>query len=304
MDMRLVKIVLEATRSRTLVAAARRLNMTQSALTKRIQNLEATIGAKVFYRSKDGLTLTPTGEVIARNFRAIQSAYANLERDLDEIEGGVSGEIRIGIARIWESTRLHMAIIEIQEKYSNIKFIVKTGSRPELLEMLRFGEIDMFFGTYRDEKIENMVLETVYETEYCIISSKNHPISKISKPSISDLANFPWIVPDDKYPTKSYIRFLFNQNNMMEPVYAIETDDLIFTINIVIESSMLACLAKSRIHQSYLDSMNILDLGINMPRPKMAIYRRVGVSKNVMRDNVLEALMHSVKKHLNSPNDY
>ncbi|MCX6124526.1 MAG: LysR family transcriptional regulator, partial [Proteobacteria bacterium] len=50
----------------TVASAARQLKLTQAAVTIRIQNLERDLSTQLFIRSRRGMKVTPSGEVLAR----------------------------------------------------------------------------------------------------------------------------------------------------------------------------------------------------------------------------------------------
>jgi DNA-binding transcriptional LysR family regulator len=66
MDIQLAKTFLEVVASGSFVAAAKRLYVTQSAVSMRVKTLEDQIGRTLFERSKHGAELTHAGEQFHR----------------------------------------------------------------------------------------------------------------------------------------------------------------------------------------------------------------------------------------------
>src|SRR6478752_7513263 len=79
--------------------AAELLHITQPALTKRIQNLEETLGQALFLRLRGGLELTETGRILQRYGASIehqeQEVLDSLVGDKHAPEGGIAGFFRI-----------------------------------------------------------------------------------------------------------------------------------------------------------------------------------------------------------------
>ena len=65
MDIQLAKTFLEIMSSGTFIEAARRLNITQTAVTTRVKNLESQLHCKLFIRNRSGAQLTREGEVFS-----------------------------------------------------------------------------------------------------------------------------------------------------------------------------------------------------------------------------------------------
>ena len=110
MDITLIKTFLEVAASGSFVAASERLFVTQSAVSLRVQRLEAELGRPVFIRSKAGAELTAAGREFER--------YA------------------LGIIKIWEEARQQVAIPEGFTKSLTI------GAQYSLWPRLGFRMID------------------------------------------------------------------------------------------------------------------------------------------------------------------
>jgi len=71
----------------TVRAAARELNISQPPLTAAIRQLEARLGVALFERSVKGMTLTPAGETLASEARAILARLTRAEADVRTVAG-------------------------------------------------------------------------------------------------------------------------------------------------------------------------------------------------------------------------
>jgi DNA-binding transcriptional LysR family regulator len=75
--------------------AAERLNVSQPALTKRIQNLEETLGQALFMRLRGGLQLTESGRILQRHAASIERQEEELLDSLVSDADGISGFFRL-----------------------------------------------------------------------------------------------------------------------------------------------------------------------------------------------------------------
>ena len=76
-------------------AAAERLLMTQPAVSQHIQDLEASLGAKLFARGRRGVTLTPAGETLHRYTQEILRLLAEAENAVTDVQNLASGQVRV-----------------------------------------------------------------------------------------------------------------------------------------------------------------------------------------------------------------
>jgi DNA-binding transcriptional LysR family regulator len=65
MELRQVRLFLAAAEEGSITAAARRMNLTQPALSRQIKALEEELGVELFTRGAHSVTLTPAGRVLA-----------------------------------------------------------------------------------------------------------------------------------------------------------------------------------------------------------------------------------------------
>ncbi len=75
--------------------AAARLYVTQSALSQRLQAIEASWNAKIFIRSPRGLLLTPEGEKIVQLAKEIVQKTNRVKEEIKQRVGQISGTLTI-----------------------------------------------------------------------------------------------------------------------------------------------------------------------------------------------------------------
>jgi DNA-binding transcriptional LysR family regulator len=94
----------------SLSAAARKLKVSQPTLSRRIADLEATLGATLFLRTPKGLLLTETGEGILSDAKAMESTALAIERRADAGREALDGVVRVscteGLGTSWLPKRL------------------------------------------------------------------------------------------------------------------------------------------------------------------------------------------------------
>ncbi|MEG0969159.1 MAG: LysR family transcriptional regulator, partial [Pseudomonas sp.] len=82
MDIDLARTFLEIHRSGSLVAAAQRLHVTQTAISARVQKLEQHLGCQLFVRSRNGASLTADGEAFVVYANQLVQTWEAARRDL------------------------------------------------------------------------------------------------------------------------------------------------------------------------------------------------------------------------------
>lgn len=144
MNIRHLETMLWVIRLGGVGAAARHLNLTQPAVTRRIQELEENLGAPLFER--EGRTIIPTA--------LAKVCAANAERVLAEVSlmritatGGaaVAGKIRAGVTELIALTWFDRLITRIQEAYPNLIVEIDVDLSSRLLTKLGRRQLDIVF---------------------------------------------------------------------------------------------------------------------------------------------------------------
>ena len=91
-DLRLMVKVAEAN---SVTGGAQALFLSVPAASTRIKNLEESIGAKLLFRTPQGVTLTPPGQTFVQHARLVLGQLERLRGDLQEYASGIKGHLRV-----------------------------------------------------------------------------------------------------------------------------------------------------------------------------------------------------------------
>ena len=112
----------------TLSKAAEELGYTQSGLSRMINSLEEEMGIKVIERDRNGVRLTPEGEILVPYIRGVISAQSSLEQAAGKIKGMHLGLIRVGTFNSASAQWLPKIIKEFTDMYPDVKFELIHGT--------------------------------------------------------------------------------------------------------------------------------------------------------------------------------
>lgn len=94
-DLTTLRLFLAVFEEHSIAKAAEREHITPPAISKRISELEATLGVQLFDRHPKGIRPTPAGEALAADIRSIFAILDRAESKLGEYASGSRGRIRI-----------------------------------------------------------------------------------------------------------------------------------------------------------------------------------------------------------------
>lgn len=127
----------------TFTAAARRIHLSQPALTAAIQRLEHEVGAPLFDRGRHGAALTAAGRELLPRAQAALAAFADGKRAVAEITGLAAGEVRIGGGATAVTYLLPPILARFRRARPGIRLSVREGNTDELEQAVDDGSLDL-----------------------------------------------------------------------------------------------------------------------------------------------------------------
>lgn len=132
----------------SFTAAAERLNATQSTISMRIQELELSLGVKLFDRSHRTARLTPKGKELVFYAKQFVELTTEMQQRITP-PTSLSGLIRVGVVEVIASTWLPRFIHVLQEEHPGVQLELEVALTFELSEKLRTGALDVVFALGR-----------------------------------------------------------------------------------------------------------------------------------------------------------
>jgi DNA-binding transcriptional LysR family regulator len=195
-ELRNIEYFLAVAAEGSLRAAAKRLGLTQPALTKAMRRLEDEAGVSLFDRRSRGVSLTVYGQCFLRHARTIRAGMAEAESEIQALRNGTSGLVRVGAGPSWQSRVIPEAIRRFRSDRPGVKLRVIGGTDDVLKAELSIGALDMVVAAM-PEGTEAPDLEgrALLVDEYRVIADRNHPLQTAAHCTVADLLDFPWICP-------------------------------------------------------------------------------------------------------------
>ncbi|MDB5730907.1 MAG: Chromosome initiation inhibitor [Variovorax sp.] len=126
----------------SLAAAARRLHLTQPALTRSIQALEAETELPVFDRGPRGVTLTAAGHMMVERARRILFEARCLERDIELMRKNEMGSVRLGMGPLPAAILLSGALATMNREWPGLNVVADVSGGAALLTALHNESLD------------------------------------------------------------------------------------------------------------------------------------------------------------------
>ena len=125
--------------------AAKRLHISEQALSRQIGKLERELETKLFERNPR-FTLSVAGKRLKAAAEQIGNIERQLHLELDDLSHNNSGELRIGVSYTRGQALLPRLLPPFHKKHPGITVNILEGSTAELQDNLSKGRIDLFIG--------------------------------------------------------------------------------------------------------------------------------------------------------------
>lgn len=158
-------------------AAAKRVHITQSALSQRIQSLERNLGLTLFVRDRKAIRLTEAGVRLLRFCQAKDHLESELLNELIAAPGGkLGGHLRVaGYSSIMHSV-IMPSLAPLLRENPAIQFEFSMHEIDELPGVLMRGEADFVLMDHKHHK-NNLITEILGKERYVLIQSSHYPVT-------------------------------------------------------------------------------------------------------------------------------
>jgi DNA-binding transcriptional LysR family regulator len=169
MDIELARTFLAIVETGSFVAAAGRLNLTQTAVSARIRSLEDQLRRPVFVRNKSGATLTPAGEQFLRYAPKLVQVWERARQQVSVPVGrravlAVGGELSL-----WSPLLLNW-MVWVRQHASDIALQTRVGLSDSLVQQVADGVLDLAV-VYSPQHKLGLKVERIFEERLVLVTT-------------------------------------------------------------------------------------------------------------------------------------
>jgi DNA-binding transcriptional LysR family regulator len=193
--LRLLAHVVEVARMGSIRKAAEHLNLTPSAMNRRIQDLEAEVGTPLFERRPRGVKLTTAGEMFVRYARSQIADAERMRSHVEDLRGLRRGPILIACSQALAFDFLASQIAGFQKLHPKVMFDLKVMDHDRALAALAAYEVDLAL-IFRPEMGPTLRVIARVPQRLVAIVRADHPLARKKTLRLSECAPYPAALPD------------------------------------------------------------------------------------------------------------
>ncbi|MCM5704675.1 LysR family transcriptional regulator [Larsenimonas salina] len=256
--------------------AARALGLTQPAISASLRQLESHVGMELFMRTRRGMLLTDSGEILARHARLALRELTMACQDLIALQGRIKGHVVIGCLPLAATQLVPMAIDALRKSLPEVSVSVIDGTYDGLVEALRCGEIDLLIGALRPEAPgKELEQEALFDDCLSIVTHRTHPLARRLRVSLKELETAEWITPRAGTPSREAFERVFDHAGLASPKVEIETGNLGMLRSLLQYSQRVAVASLHQLHYEIESGeLCVLPIALEGTRRSIGITRR------------------------------
>jgi DNA-binding transcriptional LysR family regulator len=228
-------------------AAAEELFLSQPAVTMQIRALESYFNMKLFHRHGRRMELTEAGRVLFGYAQKIFDLAAKAERTIWELKDLETGTLKIGTTKTYAKHFMPFLISTFQESHPGVHVILSEGSSAEIANSLIVHKNELGL-IARSKYPPQLKVCSLRREELVLVFGRHHPLSRLRKISISDLAREPLILREKGSGTRDMIVELYREARL-KPIILTEASNVDFIKELVETGNGISFVVKSAVQE-------------------------------------------------------
>ena len=297
MDLNKLNYIIVIAEEKSFSKAAKKLFISQPALSQYVSTIEAELGIKIFDRNKYPITLTSSGKIFIKNAKELLNLKAKMIRDINSSTKVFSGTLKIGISPFRSPYILPNILSQMKKLYPNLKLFIVEKYAKELEKLLEKGDIDIAIMSLPFTS-KNLSFKEFYDEETYIITPKTEYYSNLSENgeiSLEKLKNEQFILPSKKIKAREKIDLLFYNNHLFPQIFLeAETQESILSfVNVGLGIGFASKMSLN--HRDWKKDLNVFSIKEEKIFRKFAVVYRQDKILNEMELHLIDFIHKNIK---------
>lgn len=228
----------EVARTGSIRKAAAQLNVTASAVNRRIMDLEEELGTPLFERKPRGVRLTAAGELFARYIREQNSDVERLKSQIEDLRGLRRGTVSIACSQALALDFLPRQIAAFRRRFPLVHFDVRVADHDHAMAALAAYEVDLVL-VFRPSFMANFQPLMALEQSLVALMAPDHPLAAQPSVRLRDCARFPVALPDRSIGGRQLLENVMARGNLRFDIVA-ESNSFEFLRNLVLHDQVIS----------------------------------------------------------------
>jgi DNA-binding transcriptional LysR family regulator len=237
LDFRQLRYALAVSKERSFTQAAKRLNISQSAVSEQVRLLEEEIGFELFTRTPRGIESTDRGRTFLYESERVMGDLLSLTDTARRLRGALADTLTIAMGSGMAQLFIPRIFDDLKTNLPGIRLEILTAPTRNIFTELHEERIDAGLAIESDpERLPaGLVIDRLVDAEMALILPQKHPLARAKQPvDIGRLLAEPFIMSELTVGYGLVVMSLFTDLGMRPNVQAVV--DNIETIKIIVQA--------------------------------------------------------------------
>jgi len=194
LDLRQLRHILALDRYRSFARAAEAIGLTQPALSRSLQTVEESLGARLFDRDRSRVEPTPVGLRLIEHGLVLLKQAQEMERDLQLTIDAEIGLLRIGAGPYPAEISVGTAVGRVVRQHPGLLVDLIVGDPATLYPRVLSGDLDLIvadMGMSSDD--DRLAMEPMPQHQGCLFCRAGHPLAGRGEITLDDVRVYPFV---------------------------------------------------------------------------------------------------------------
>lgn len=246
-------------------SAARKLGLTQAAVSKNLTALERSLGVPLLVRSSQGVEPTESGRVVLRRARVVESELRKLQEEIDSLAGHAQGTVTVGLSATAEALLLPRALARFHAQMQGALVSLSGGRSTTTIAALREGKVDFAIGPLPPgEDATDLHVERLCSSDLGVVARSGHPQAHAT--DMAQLIDCGWVFAVRNANGEPQIKTVFRERDLPEPHLAAHSDGGSALVSILLQSDLVSLTSLAALGPLLeLGVLKVLPLNLALP---------------------------------------
>lgn len=189
MDINGLEYFIKAAETLNFTKAANECQITQTAMSQHINNMETVLGFRLFSRTTRKVSLTPAGEAFYIRIKQLLADYSQAVQYSADVASGKISTIQVSIPSAMEGSVIMPRFQCFQERYPDVELEIRIQSTVSIAHQLNNGLYDVAISW--PYEFDRTITHTysIAEFELDVLCSAQHHLAKKTSLTLSDISS-------------------------------------------------------------------------------------------------------------------
>lgn len=193
--------LIELAETKSITQVARKINISPSAISQSVSQVEDKLGLKLFNRTPAGTYTTSEGERIIELARQVIKSYNSLLDQANSMQAGQDHPLKIGVSNEVPKFLLDL-LMKFQEKHFSFKVELSEYQSKEIVDLIQAEKLDLglvYVTPGHLQRMSDLHFDKLYEDEVKLFMSRNHYLADAEELDVELLCEQDFILFKDEY---------------------------------------------------------------------------------------------------------